>query len=83
MEKQYLYLTHNGLSFFLSDHLRNGFENYCSQCGSCDILEGICDDEQKLAEKLEELFLEGYDAAPGDGYYEIRRKYCPEEYWVD
>lgn len=79
MNKTYVYICHHGFDFRLEDRELTAEECYCPICGQSDELIGIYETEQEFADKLKQLFLEGYDLAACDNYNELIRKYCPAE----
>lgn len=77
--KTYVYLHHQGFDFYLSEKQLSADERFCEACGTEDILIGVYDTEKDLANKLAQLFAEGYDLLPCAEYEAIKAKYCPSE----
>lgn len=79
MKRTYLYLHHDGFSFFLENRELTSEEQYCKHCDASDTLVGYFDSETALAEQMRRLFASGYDLISCDDYLDIKDKYCPPE----
>ena len=79
MKKTYVYLHHQGFDFYLSDQELLPEERFCTVCDEEDVLLGTYEIEDSLADKLRQLFAEGYDLLPCKEYDQIKEKYCPGE----
>ena len=79
MKKIYVYLHHQGFDFYLSYHELLPEERFCAVCDEEDVLLGTYESEDSLADKLRQLFAEGYDLLPCKEYDRIKEKYCPGE----
>ena len=80
MKRTYLYLHHDGFSFFLENRELTSEERYCKYCDASDILVGCFDSEATLGEQMRQLFASGYDLISCDDYLDIKDKYCPPEF---
>jgi hypothetical protein len=79
MKRTYVYLHHQGFDFYLSDQELLSKERFCTVCDEEDVLLGTYESEDSLADKLRQLFAEGYDLLPCKEYDRIKEKYCPGE----
>ena len=50
---------------------------FCAICGEEDTLIGAYETDEALANKLTQVFGEGYDLLPCKKYDSIKEKYCP------
>ena len=78
MKKTYVYLHHQGFDFYLSDRELLSEERFCSVCDEEDVLLGAYEAEESLANKLRQLFAEGYDLLPCKEYDRVKEKYWPD-----
>ena len=77
MKKTYVYLHHQGFDFYLSEKALPYEDRFCAICGEEDTLIGTYETEEALADKLAQLFDEGYDLLPCKEYDSVKEKYCP------
>ena len=75
MKKTYVYLHHQGFDFYLSEEALPYEARFCTICGAEDTLIGIYETEEALADKLTQLFRDGYDLLPCREYDQIKEKY--------
>ena len=75
MQKTYIYLHHQGFDFYLSGEALPYKDRFCAICGEEDTLIGIYETEEALADKLTQLFRDGYDLLPCREYDQIKEKY--------
>ena len=78
MNKTYVYLHHDGMEIFFSDHMLSKEECYCSLCDEYDTFIDACDDEESFGKLLTKLFSEGYDLAPCEDFNYLIEKYGTE-----
>ena len=75
MKKTYVYLHHQGFDFYLSEEALPYEDRFCAICDEEDTLIGIYETEESLADKLTQLFRDGYDLLPCREYDQIKEKY--------
>ena len=79
MKKIYVYLHHQGFDFYMSERELSPEERLCEVCGEEDILLGVYETEDALADGLTQLYKDGYDLLPCDEYYVKKEKYSTKE----
>ena len=80
MSKQYLYLSHSGVVFYLCDRQLEERECLCPWCKQSDLLWGAYEQKMALNKVLVNLSQERYDIIPGKNYHRLIEKYCPDVY---
>lgn len=72
MKKTCVYLHQQGFDFYLSEHELLPEELFYAVCNEEDVLLGTYETVDNLADKLRQLFADGYELMPCNEYDEIK-----------